>query len=123
MSDAGFYSSLYDQINECAVLIDSVLMNLKEGKAIADSPNRERIFALFDDLAASTTSDLSTRLVSLIIRDKEIASKTEWAKARKIIESSNELSETSFIPLLEKLAVALEQEQAGALARTRGGSS
>jgi hypothetical protein len=120
MSEAGLYSGLYDQIREYAELLDTVLIGLKGGTSYPDDESRRKLSNFLTSLGSRRWTDLSTRLVAILLRDKSDVDEREWVRAGNALLSPE--VDGSVIELLENLALSLEQEQVGAMARLRGSS-
>lgn len=120
MSEAGLYSGLYEHIREYAELLDNVLIGLKRNASTPDDESRRKLSRFLMSLGSDRWSDLSTRLITILVRDKVDVDEREWAEAGAALMSAE--VDSSIIELLEKLALSLEQEQVGALARIRGSS-
>ena len=120
MSEAGLYSGLYEQVREYAELLDTVLIGLKGGTSSPEDESRRKLSNFLMSLGSGHWSDLTTRLIAILLRDKADVDEREWDRAGKALLSSEVGG--SVIDLLEKLALSLEQEQVGAMARIRGSS-
>lgn len=118
MSNPGFYASIYEQIREYAELVDQVLISLKSGTSSSNDPDRQKLGNLLVTLAGGTWDNLSTRMISLMLRDHHSTSQKKWEQLGKTLLT--EQADPSVIKDLETLAVALEQEQAGTINRMRG---
>jgi hypothetical protein len=120
MSEAGLYSGLYGQIREYAELLDNVLIGLKRGTSSPDDESRRRLGNFLISLGSDRWSDLPTRLIATLVRDKAEVEEREWSRAGNALLSPD--VDAPLIELLEVLARSLEQEQAMAMARIRGSS-
>jgi len=120
MSESGLYSGLNEQIREYAELLDSVLISLKGGTISPDDESIRRVSGFLMGIGSRRWSDLSTRLITILVRDKTNVEDEEWARAGNALLSSK--IDRGVIDLLEKLALSLEQEQVSAMARIRGSS-
>lgn len=118
MSQIGLYAGLYDRLREYAELLDKVLIELKGGKGSPDDEKRKKLRAFLESVGSNKGEDLSTRLIYILLRDESEVNLGELARIGRLITSS-EVNE-SVVEQLEKLAQALEHEQAGVMARMRG---
>ena len=118
MSEGGLYSGLYEQVREYAELLDSVLIGLKRGASSPDDEARRRLSGFLLSIGSGKWNDLSSRLITILVRDKTKVDESEWARAGTALLSMD--VDQSVINLLEKLAQSLEQEQVSAMARHRG---
>jgi hypothetical protein len=114
MSDIGLSSSIYHQVRKWAEEVDTVLISLKSG--LRQNPSlEEKLGHLLLDLASETYQQPQTRFLVLQLQRKiEIPPTLLKATGQKIL--SNNIDD-SVIQVLEKIALALEQEQALAMAR------
>ena len=117
MSDAGLFSSVYQQIREYADILDRVLIELKDGSSQHTDENRQWLGRLFVDLANENYDDTSTRLVVLMLQGRVGIVESELRKVGEGLLSSTDVA--SLITPLEQFAQCLEQEQIRALARIR----
>ncbi len=118
MSDTGLYAGLYHRIRECADLVDNVLIRLKEGAGSLDDGSVEELARLFTDLGTGDLDDLSTKLIGLVLKDRNQWAASDFARMGKAL-SARPVGD-SIIGLLEQFARSLEQEQAGAMERLGG---
>ncbi len=121
MSHTGLYAGLYEQIREHAELVDCVLIELKSNTSLppnAVSEPRTRLGVLLKKLGAEQELDLTSRLIGILLRDEAEATSRELIRAGNLLLTPGGGAEVTVF--LERLARALEQGQAGAVARMRG---
>lgn len=118
MNNPGLYASIYQQIREYAELVDTVLISIKSGTSDVRDPERQKLSNLLIILAGNTWDSLPTRLVALLLRDKDNTNQQKWEKLGKSLLSDR--LDPSITKDLEDLAVALEQEQVGTITKMRG---
>jgi hypothetical protein len=118
MSGTGFYSGLYDQIREYAELVDDVIIGIKGDTSSPSDPSRKKLMAFLKNLAADHWENLSTRLISLVIRNGSGVSQTEWSQVGNALSLSE--VDDAVVERLEDLARFLEREQIGAMAGMKG---
>lgn len=118
MSQIGLYAGLYDQLREYAYILDRILIEIKGGKSTLDAENRKKLGVFLENLASNRGEDLPTRLIYILLRDETELDVCELAKIGRQLSSNT--ADGSIIEPLEKLAQALEHEQAGVMARIRG---
>jgi hypothetical protein len=120
MSHTGLYAGLYEQIREHAELVDCVIIELKGSTSLSQSASepRIRLGTLLQNLGAEKDLNLATKLIGILLRDEAEASSRELVSfGSRLLEGDTSENVAAF---LEKLARALEQGQAGAVARMRG---
>jgi hypothetical protein len=118
MSNPGLYASIYQQIREFAELVDMVLISLKSGTSQANDVSRQKLIALLTSLSATTWDSLPTRMISILLRDKDKATQQQWARLAQAL--SADIPDPTVITDLENLAISLEQEQTGTMTKMRG---
>jgi hypothetical protein len=118
MSQVGLYAGLYDRLREYADLLDKVLIELKGGKGSPDDEKRRKLRMFLESLGVNNGEDLSTQLIYILLRDETEVNAGELARIGRQLASTE--IDQSVIEPLEKLAQALEHEQAGVMARMRG---
>ena len=118
MSQVGTYAGIYDRLREYADLLDKVLVELKGGKGSPDDDKRRKLRFFLESLDADNGEDLPTKLIYILLRDESEVNPGELARIGRQLASSE--IDRSVIEPLEKLAQALEHEQAGVMARMRG---
>lgn len=118
MSNPGLYASIYQQIREYAELVDTVLIGLKSDTSTVNDTARQQLGGLLLTLAGDTWESLPIRLIALMLRDKDNTNQQRWEKLGQALLS--EQLEPFVIKDLESLAILLEQEQVGTIAKMRG---
>jgi len=117
MSQTGLYAGIYEGLREYAELVDKVLMQLKSEAGPTDIDQLTRLREFLEKIGSNTNTDVSTRLIRLLLRDECEVQLAEFARIGKAL--SEGISDSTVIEPLEKLALALEHEQAGVMARMR----
>jgi len=117
MSQTGLYAGIYEGLREYAELVDKVLIQLKSGTGPTDIDKLNRLREFLERISSNTSEDISTRLIRLLLRDECDVQLAEFARIGRALSSGT--SDSSVIEPLEKLALALEHEQAGVMARMR----
>lgn len=117
MSNSGLYSSIYEQVQKYAEIVDEVLISLKSGTAIAN-PNVERLAQLLDDLTQTEHNDLSLKIISMMMDADDDKNRAKWKRLSQELRSDS--PDASTIEVLEELAHHLEFQQSEALAKMRG---
>lgn len=120
MSNPGLYAGIYQLIQEYAELVDMTLIRLKSGTSQVNDPVRQNLGNFLISLSNETWDSLSTRMLALILQDKDNARRDKWSKLGRSLLSDQ--IGVSTIQDLEELAIILEHEQAGAIIKMRGGS-
>lgn len=118
MSETGVFSGIYDQVREYAVILDDVLIQLKEGTSSPDDPHRQELGRLLIKLAGPKYDDPSNRLAVLMLRGSLKLSPAELMRTGEIL--LGKAAGDQYIDILERFAQTLEQEQAKAMARIEG---
>lgn len=119
MNNPGLYASIYQLIQEYAELVDNELIRLKSGTSQVTDPGRQKLGNFLISLSGETWDSLSTRMLALILQDKDDTRQKKWAKLGRSL-LTNQLDSSS-IQDLEEIAITLEHEQAGAVTKMRGG--
>ena len=120
MNNPGLYASIYQLIQEYAELVDITLIQLKSRTSQVNDPARQKLGNFLISLSGETWDSLSTRMLALILQDKDDTRQKKWSKlGRSLLSDQND---SSAIQDLEELAIILEHEQAGAITKMRGGS-
>jgi hypothetical protein len=111
---------MYEQLRECAELLDKVLVELKRGTSRPQDEKRKKLAEFLTELGSARTSSMAARLIRLLVKTEGHVSPQELARiGARLISPTDELDRTA-ISHLERLARSLEQEQAVAMARMRG---
>lgn len=120
MSNPGLYASIYQLIQEYAELVDTELIRIKSGTSQVTDPGRQKLGNFLISLSGETWDSLSTRMLALILQDRDDTRQKKWAKLGKSLLADQ--LDSSAIQDLEEIAITLEHEQAGAITKMRGGS-
>jgi hypothetical protein len=115
MSETGLYSGLYQNLHECAELVDQVLVHLKTGKSLPEDSSRQALGRLLTQLAEEQPDDMPTRLIQLLLRNRRDVSSADLARVGRALNLGD--IEVDTINQLEAIAQALEEEQSRAMAR------
>ncbi len=118
MSETGLFSNIYDQTREFAVMLDEVLIHLKDGSSSPSDRERQELGRLLINLAGPRYDDPSNRMTVLMLNGIVQISPSDLTRAGEMLlgkEANRESMET-----LERFAQTLEQEQAKAMARMGG---
>ncbi len=118
MSETGLFSGTYDQIRQYAVMLDDVLIRMKEGTSSPDDPQRQNVGKLLIKLAGPNYDDPSNRLAVLILHETVGLPAAEMLRAGETLLGG--VVSDQHIETLERFAQGLEQEQARAMARIEG---
>lgn len=118
MSEVGSQSGLYEELHECAELIDGVLSDLKDGLACDDSTDCQELGKLLIGLNKRNWTQTPSRTLAILLGLFRATDRQAWALlGTSLIE--NQASETTMVRL-EELAGLLEQEQQSVMARIQG---
>jgi hypothetical protein len=117
MSNMGLYSGLYDQIRSHAALFDEVLVGLRSGDSTPSDPARQRLANLLLAVATNPASDFSLRALDIALRDGQVGDKRIWVQVARALQAPE--VEPAMVARLEQMALALEAERTGTLARMR----
>ena len=120
MSDVGLYVGLYGQIQECAELLDEVLVTLKAGESRPEDADRKRLAELLSNIVSRPQGDHTTRVLAAALRGSSTDNLNRWQRVASSLRSSG--SEVGLVKPLEELAQVVEQERADTLALMRGWS-
>jgi hypothetical protein len=85
-----------------------------------NDPARQKLGNFLISLSNEKWDSLSTRMLALILQNKDDTQKKKWSKLGKTLLSDQ--VDSSATKDLEELAITLEHEQAGAITKMRGGS-
>jgi hypothetical protein len=120
MSQTAILSGMYEQLRECAELLDKVLVELKGGTSHPQDEKRKKLAEFLTELGSARTSSMAARLIRLLVKAEGDVTPHELARiGARLSSPTGELDRTA-ISQLERLARSLEQEQAVAMARMRG---
>ena len=120
MSDTGLFAGIYQQARGQAELLDRVLVRLNAGTSRPDDEDRKNLAAWLSSLEPRRTDDFGALFARSLIGKHGMSFQRGWVKLGEAL--LHEPVAPSIIVRLEELARILEQEQAGALARLRGGA-
>lgn len=119
MSDTGLFSGLHHQLREHAELLDRVLVRLKAGMSVAADPDRQKLAAVLRGLEQPASADPAVRMLALLLRGHAQGLVTGWGTAAEALTATAPVPE-AVVERLETLALALDDERAGAAKRMRG---
>ena len=120
MSDVGLYAGLYGQIQECAELLDEVLVTLKAGESRSGDADRERLAELLLNIVSQPQGDHPTRVLAAALQGSSPNNLNRWQRVASSLRSQG--NESGLVQPLEELAQVVEQERANTLALMRGWS-
>jgi hypothetical protein len=115
MSESGLYSGLYQNLHECADLVDKVLINLKTGKNLKNDSFQQMLAVLLLELAEDQSDNLPARLIQLLLHNQNNVTRADLVRVGNALKTGAVLEETIY--QLETIAQALEAEQGRAMAR------
>jgi len=115
MSEPGLYTHLYDQIRDCADLIDHVIIDLEVGGGTLGGKDRAALSTLLRTLQAAPSSNVNTTILATVLRENRAARTADWSKVADGIDRGD--SSATVIGPLGELARALEVERADMHAR------
>lgn len=118
MSDIGSQSGFYEELHECAELIDSVLAEVREGISGVASKECQDLGLILVGLGARNWSQTSSRTFVILAGLFSESDRQEWASVGTSL--INESPDDGAIARLEDLAARLEQEQQTVMARIQG---
>lgn len=118
MSYSGLHAGLYARIRDYAQLLDDVLIALKAHTSAPSDDNRQKLAHLFLGKQASAPSNLSAQFFQMFLQSEQGISPLELHDIGNALCSSEVRDQV--IDKLEALALTLENERAGMLARMRG---
>ena len=119
MSDAGLYSGLYEQIRECAELVDDVLIALKSGSSRPADGQRRKLGEFLIILSRNRRDDFAAQRLLAVLGTKAKA-QPDWASLGSALLAESE--DVRLITPLETLPRSLEDEQVSVTTRMRGGT-
>jgi hypothetical protein len=120
MSDTGLFSGIYQHARGHAEMLDRVLVRLHAGTSRPADEDRMRLAAWLSSLEPSRPMDCEALFTRLLLSMHGAAFLSGWAEVGDAL--GRDPVPEPVVVRLEQLARALEQEQAEALARLRGGS-
>jgi len=118
MSYGGLPAGLYARIRDYAQLLDDVLIALKANTSAPTDENRKKLASLFLGNRTSTPSNLSAQFFQMLIQSEQGIGLPELHDIGSALSSPDVRGQV--IDRLDALALALENERAGMLARMRG---
>jgi hypothetical protein len=118
MSYTGLHAGLYARIRDYAQLIDDVLIALKAQTSAPSDDNRQKLAHLFLGSQASAPSSVSAQFFQMFLQSEQGITSNELHDIGNALCSSEIRDQV--IDRLETLALTLENERAGMLARMRG---
>jgi len=120
MSDTGFFSGIYQHARSQAELLDRVLVRLNAGTSRPEDEDRQHLATWLRSLEPPRTEDYGALFARSLLGKHGPSFQQGWGELGDALQQSPVAP--SIIARLEELARVLEQEQAVALARLRGGS-
>jgi hypothetical protein len=118
MSYSGLHAGLYARIRDYGQLLDDVLIALKARTSAPSDDNRQKLAYLFLGKQPSAPSGLSAQFFQMFLQSEQGISLLELHEIGNALCSSEVHGRV--IDKLEALALTLENERAGMLARMRG---
>jgi len=118
MSHNGLYSGLYARIRDDAELLDEVLISLKAHTSSPTDEKRQKLAHLFLGTRTSVPSNLSAQFFQIFLQSEQEIDAKQLSEIGEALRSTD--VGASVIDRLETLALALENERAGMLAKMRG---
>jgi hypothetical protein len=115
MSEVGSQSSLYDELHDCAELVDGALTDLMDGVSPDSSSSRRELGTLLVGLGNRNWFHTSSRALAVLLGLFKTSDRQTWSDlgTTLLTDSANDRS----VAKLEKLALLLEQEQQTVMAR------
>lgn len=120
MSDIGLFSGIYQHARQQAELLDRVLVRLNAGTSRPEDEDRQHLATWLRSLEPPRTEDYGALFARSLLGKHGISFQEGWGELGDALWQDPVAPST--IARLEELARVLEQEQAVALARLRGGS-
>jgi len=118
MSEVGSQSSLYDELHDCAELVDGALTDLRDGISLDSSHFRRELGKLLVGLDNSNWIHTPSRALVVLLGLFKPSDRQVWARVGSaILANTNDDGATT---QLEKLASLLEQKQLTVMARIQG---
>jgi len=118
MSEVGSQSGLYEELHECAELIDGALADLKDGLSCDVSNDCQELSKLLTGLDRRNWIQTPSRTLAILLGLFRASDRQAWALVGTNL-MENKASETAMVRL-EELAGLLEQEQQSVMARIQG---
>jgi hypothetical protein len=120
MSDTGLFSGIYQHARGKAELLDRVLVRLNAGTSRPEDEDRKHLTAWLRSLEPRRTEDYGALFARSLLGKHGTSFQQGWGELGEALQ--HDPVAPSIIGKLEELARVLEQEQAVALARLRGGT-
>jgi hypothetical protein len=120
MSDTGLFSGIYQHARGHAELLDRVLVRLNAGTSEPEDDDRQRLATWLRSLEPPRTEDYGALFARSLLGKHGTSFQQGWAQISDAL-GRNPVAQ-AVVARLEELARVLEQEQAAALARLRGGA-
>jgi hypothetical protein len=120
MSDTGLFSGIYQHARSQAELLDRVLVRLHARTSRPVDEDRQQLATWLSSLEPSRSEDCAALFTRVLLGAQGAAFQNGWAEVGDAL--GRDPVPEPVIVRLEQLARVLEQEQAVALARLRGGS-
>lgn len=117
MSDTGLHAGLYEYTRVLADLVDSVLVEVESKPRQPISAHRKRLGEMLFAVTSKHWSDMSSRLLAVILDDISGVTLEDWQEVARALLS--ETVDVASVVKLERLARVLEREQLDAASRIR----
>jgi hypothetical protein len=118
MSEVGSQSKLYEELHECAELVDGALSDLKDRVSPTTSLNRQELGKLLIGLGSKNWIHTPSRALAILLRVFKSSDRKVWANLGTILIEGGTADGT--VAQLEILAAVLEREQQTVMARIQG---
>jgi hypothetical protein len=118
MSEVGSQSSLYEELHECAELVDGALSDLKDGVLSDCSVDRQELGKLLIGMGNKNWIHTPSRALVVLLGLFKSSDRQTWAELGSVLVGS--APNDAAVDQLEKLASILEQEQQTVMARIQG---
>lgn len=118
MTYSGLHAGLYTRIRDYAQLLDDVLIALKAHTSVPSDDNRRKLAHLLLGTQTSNPANLSAHFFQMFLQSEQGITAKELHEIGDALCSSEVRNHV--IDRLEALALTLENERAGMLARMRG---
>lgn len=115
MSEIGSQSTLYDELRDCAELIDGALTDLTGGVSVDSSGFRRELGTLLAGLGNRNWFQTPSRALAVLLGLFKTSDRRTWSDlgTALLTDAPNDRS----VAQLERLALLLEQEQQTVMAR------
>jgi len=118
MSYNGLHSGLYARVCDYAELLDEVLIGLKAHTSSPNDEKRQKLAHLLLGTPSSAPSNLSAQFFQIFLQSEHDIDAKELSEIGQALSSTD--VRANVIERLEALALTLENERAGMLAKMRG---